>query len=129
MIAGMSPNDHDPQRTESDTFAVFTRTENARAVVLELTGLVDLDSEPVLSRSISAAMDQRPDVLVVDLSQVELLTSAGMAVLLGSHNRAQGQTRFRIVASGNASLRPLQILGLTNVMSVFPTLDEALAAA
>lgn len=124
----MPLNDRDPQ-TESDSFAVFTRADNDRAVVLELTGQVDLGAEPVLSRTIDAAMDQRPNLLVVDLSQVDLLTSAGMAVLLGSHNRAQGQTLFRIVASGEADLRPLEMLGLTKVMSIFPTLDDALAAA
>ena len=119
----MPSNDRSPHR-----FAVFTRTAGAGAVILEVTGQVDLESEPTLSRSIGSAMDQRPDVLVVDLSWVDLLTSAGMAVLLGSHNRTPEQTRFRIVATGKASLRPLQILGLTNVMSIFPTLDEALAA-
>jgi anti-sigma B factor antagonist len=120
----MPSNDRSPH-----TFAVFARTEGAGTVVLEVTGQVDLESEPDLSRSISSALEQSPAVLVVDLSRVALLTSAGMAVLLGSHNRASERTRFRIVATGKASLRPLQILGLTNVMSVFPTLDEALAAA
>jgi anti-anti-sigma factor len=120
----MQPTDQDPQ----STFAVSTRAASPAVVVLEVTGPVDLDAEADLNRSISAAMDLRPEVLIVDISRIELLTSAGMAVLLGSHNRAQGETTFRVVATGKTSLRPLQVLGLTDVMAIYATLDDALAA-
>lgn len=110
----------------SDTFAVVSRTERAGVVVLAVSGEVDLSSAPQLGETISAAMEDRPAVLVVDLTEVEVLTSAGVAVLYGGHNRA-GDTDFRIVASRAPVLRPLQILGLTDIMAVYPATDQALA--
>jgi anti-anti-sigma factor len=120
---------HDNQEEPTGSpFSMSLRTDDPRVEVLTVRGEVDLASAPLLSESLSAAIGRRPEILVVDMSQVEVLTSAGMAVLLGGHNRAQGLTRLRVVASTEATTRPLQLLGLTKVMAVFPTIDQALNA-
>ena len=98
------------------------------AVVLNVAGEIDLATAPQLGDSINAAMEQRPETLVVDLSQVDFLASAGMAVLIGCHQQAKGNLRFRIVASGSATFRPMELTGMTDEISIYPTRDEALSA-
>ena len=98
------------------------------AVVLGVAGEIDLATAPQLGESIKAAMAERPETLVVDLTDVDFLASAGMAVLIGCHQQAKGVLRFRIVASGSATFRPMELTGMTDEISIYPTRDEALAA-
>lgn len=95
-------------------------------VVLNVVGEVDLVSAPVLEQSISTVLERRPEMLVVDLSRVDFLASVGMSVLIGCNAQAGDATRFRLVATGAATFRPLQLTGVTDTISIFPTRDEAL---
>jgi anti-anti-sigma factor len=96
-------------------------------VVLSVAGEVDLLTAPELDKLITAQLEQRPEVLVVDLSDVSFLASAGMSVLIGGNQRAGERTRFRLVAVGNATLRPMELTGIANEFSIHPTRDQALA--
>ena len=84
---------------------------HGEAVVLNVAGEIDLATAPQLGESINAAMEQRPETLVVDLSKVDFLASAGMAVLIGCHQQAQGNIRFRIVATGGTA-RAIRGMGI-----------------
>lgn len=106
-----------------------TVTTRGPAVVLGVTGEVDMLTAAQLEQTITTALDGRPPILVVDLSLVEFLASAGMHVLLVTREVAGGFTRFRVVATGNATLRPLQVAGLTEYIAVFESLDAALIAS
>lgn len=96
------------------------------AVVLHVAGEVDLVTASQLADSINDAMAERPAVLVVDLTDVDFLASAGMAVLMGCHKLAN-DTSFRIVAAGSTTYRPMELTGMTEEISIYPTLDQALA--
>ena len=98
------------------------------AVVLSVSGEIDMVTAPQLGESINAAMDQEPPILVVDLSEVDFLASAGMAVLLGCNQRAKGRIGFRVVAAGNTTFRPMELTGVPDEIAIFPTREEALAA-
>lgn len=98
------------------------------AMVLAVSGEIDLATAPQLGESITEAMAREPKTLVVDLSGVGFLASAGMAVLIGCHQQAKGNIRFRIVATGSATFRPMELTGMTDEMSIYPTRDEALTA-
>ncbi|AYF78846.1 anti-sigma factor antagonist [Nocardia yunnanensis] len=102
-------------------------TERAEATVLTVAGDVDLATAPALENALDAALAGRPTALVVDLSAVSFLASAGMAVLVGAHKRA-GDTRIAVVADGPATSRQLKVTSLDQVFSLHPTLEEALAA-
>jgi len=73
------------------------------------------------------ALAEQPPVLVVDLSRVEFLASPGLTALLTIHRNAGPGTAVRIVASGRATLRPIQLTGLEDSLSLFPTREAALA--
>ena len=82
---------------------------------------------PQLDAAIRAAREKEPTGLIVDLSDAEFLSSAGMHVLVTTHHELTPAARFAVVADGPGTSRPLKITGLTDVIDVFSTLDAALS--
>jgi anti-anti-sigma factor len=96
------------------------------AVVLHVAGEIDIMSEYDLTQAINRALEQAPELLVVDLTHVRFLGPAGLAVLVAARDRASRRTHIRIVAAGLASIRPLEIAGLLTTLAIYPTLQAAL---
>jgi anti-anti-sigma factor len=68
--------------------------------------------------------------LVVDLDQVSFIDSVGLAVLVGTANRAAAHGGSLYVACGRPKFRELfRLAGLDCRIPLASTLDEALAAA
>ena len=99
-----------------------------RTAVVSATGDIDMLSAPALEESIRTALGKDPAALVVDLSAVEFLASAGMGVLVAVHDDVTPDRGFCVVADGPATSRPLKLVGIADIVRVYPTLDEALAA-
>ncbi|GAB4586679.1 STAS domain-containing protein [Nocardia sp. IFM 10818] len=95
--------------------------------VLTVAGEVDLATAPALDSAIDTTLGGKPAALVIDLSEVSFLASAGMAALVAAHQRAGG-TRIAVVADGPATSRQLKMTSLDQVFALHPTLTEALDA-
>jgi anti-sigma B factor antagonist len=115
-----------PTRGFSVKVENFRIEEHGETVVLGAVGEVDLVTAPMLEEAILSALARNPDMVVVDLSEVSFLASVGMSTLIGCNERAGERTRFRLVASGAATLRPLELTGVANTISIYPTRDQAL---
>ena len=92
---------------------------SADAVVrVTAVGEVDSSSAPLLRTELETALDGGDlRELVVDLDGVTFLDSAGLSVLAGAHRRAAGRNvHLRVLASGRAVIRPLQITGLWDLL-------------
>ena len=95
--------------------------------VVSVTGTVDMLTAPQLEEAIGSATKSSPSAVVVDLSRVEFLASAGMGVLVAAKNMLAPAVRFAVVADGPATSRPLKLIGIADVVELFATLDEALS--
>lgn len=107
--------------TKSDVAAV------PEAVVLTVTGALDILTAPSFEQALRETLALRPKGVVIDLTGLEFLASAGLAALVEGHRIAGSITEFAVVAVGPATRRPLQLTGLTDVFGVFATLEEAVA--
>ena len=96
--------------------------------VVRLTGVVDMLTAPDLEKAIAEAAKSSPTAVVVDMTAVEFLASAGMGVLIAAQDELAPAVRFAVVAEGPATSRPLKLVGVTDVVDLYPTLDEALTA-
>jgi anti-sigma B factor antagonist len=96
--------------------------------VLAISGTLDVLTSPELEARISAAVDRSPAGVVVDLSDVDFLGSSAMGALVAAHSDLTPGIRFVIVADGPATSRPLKLVGIADIIDIFATLDEALAA-
>lgn len=96
-----------------------TLTEIGATVTVTVAGEVDSSSAPVLRKELDAALDTCAAEVVVDLCRVDFLDSAGLAALAGAHRRAGIEgVRLRVLASGRAVTRPMQITGLWQLLGV-----------
>lgn len=98
------------------------------ATVLTVAGEVDLATAPALENAIDAILSGKPAALIIDLTAVSFLASAGMATLVAAHQRAGSTTAIAVVAEGPATSRQLKMTSLDQVFALHSTLDAALAA-
>jgi anti-sigma B factor antagonist len=96
-------------------------------VVIAVTGEVDALTAPQLSAAIDEATVGSPAGVVVDLSEVGFLASVGLGLLVTTHEQVTANARFGVVADGPVTRRPITVLGLDSVITLYRTLDEALA--
>ncbi|MGE2837299.1 STAS domain-containing protein [Mycobacterium sp. SMC-4] len=99
-----------------------------RVAVVAVSGVVDMLTSPQLETAIDTALSQQPAGVVIDFTEVEFLASAGMGVLVAAHDKAGSDVAISVVADGPATSRPLKLVGIADIVSLYPSLDEALAA-
>ena len=83
----MTQSDVREARAVTDELTVHSEVRGNTAV-LRFDGDIDLLTAPVANQSIKNALQQAPRALVVDLSGVRFLASAGMAELVIGHRLA-----------------------------------------
>lgn len=98
------------------------------ATVLTVAGEVDLATAPALETAIEGVLGDKPAALIIDLTGVSFLASAGMAALVAAHQRAGAATSIAVVADGPATSRQLKMTALDQVFALHSTLEAALAA-
>lgn len=96
--------------------------------VVTVSGTVDMLTAPQLEAALSPAAVGTAEAVVVDLSAVEFLASAGMGVLVAAHADLAPAVRLVIVADSPTTSRPLKLVGIADLIELFATRDEALAA-
>jgi anti-sigma B factor antagonist len=112
-IAG-SPSD--------DVLMVATRAGVAGVVTLVAVGEVDMFTASLLGSSIRSQLEGQPRELVLDLSAVEFLGSAGLAALVDAQKLARDRNvGLRLIAATRAVIRPLQVTGLIELFTVVDT--------
>ncbi len=95
-------------------------------VVVSVGGSVDMLSAPWLTEAIDSALAKRPAGLIVDMSNVDFLASAGISILVTAHGHSDHSGRFGVVCDGPATYRPLTLMGLDEIIPLYRTLDDAL---
>jgi anti-sigma B factor antagonist len=99
------------------------------AVVVSVRGELDLATVPVLRERLTSVQEVAsvPSPLVVDLSAVTFIGSAGLALLVELNNRCvERGVLLALVATGTVVLRAIEVTALDQVFSVHSSVDEAL---
>lgn len=96
--------------------------------VVTATGEIDMLTAPDLRAEVLGRIDEAR-TLVLDMTGVSFLGSAGLAVLVEASQHAKRRgTAFRVVAVERAVTRPLVATGLGDVFSVYGSVAEAVSA-
>ena len=95
--------------------------------VVSVSGALDLLTSPALEQLLTDTLQAQPAGLIVDLTEVNFLSSAGMQVLVNVHAAPTPDVGFVVVADGRSTSRPLALVGLTEVFDVVATLQAAVA--
>jgi anti-sigma B factor antagonist len=99
-----------------------------RSNVLPLKGEIDLHVSPSVTASLDRIIDKKPERLVVDLSDVTYIDSAGLAALIQAMQKVEGYGgKFRLAGLQETVRSIFEISRLDQVFQIFPDADAALA--
>jgi anti-sigma B factor antagonist len=115
-----------PPHSDRDDFSAHESLVDGLAVV-SVSGSIDMLTAPGLAESLESAVAKRPSGLIVDLSKVEFLGSAGISELMKIRETLGDSIPFCVVADGPATHRPLTLLGINEMMQICRTLDDAVS--
>lgn len=102
-----------------DVITLSTSTSDNGAVTVTVVGEVDTFTAPVLRSTLDTQLEQSPKELIIDLSGVQFLGSAGLAVLVETQKSARSRdVDLRLVATTRAVTRPLEVTGLIDLFTI-----------
>ena len=115
----------------SDLLTVEVGTRGA-AVVVSVRGELDLATVPILRERLESLGEvaAAASPLVIDLTAVTFIGSAGLALLVDQHNKCKERNvPLALVATGSVVPRAIQVTALDQVFTVHETVDAAIAGA
>jgi anti-sigma B factor antagonist len=101
---------------------------DAGGTVVHVAGEVDLTTVPQLDDELTSAERRltAPGPLVLDLTAVTFLASAGLSMVVKHHEQCRATGLELRVVSGNRTVaRTFLITGLNDMLAVFDTLETA----
>ncbi|MFC4563556.1 STAS domain-containing protein [Nocardiopsis mangrovi] len=100
------------------------------ALVLVIDGEIDMATEQLFHKALSAAIDKRPDGRVVlDCARLSFIDSSGLRVLIQGHRMAkQNHSTVSVAAPIDRVAQVLRVTAIDTRVPVFGTVDAALAA-
>ena len=97
--------------------------------VIRVEGELDLSNVSQLRAVVAEQCENRPGVLIFDLSDLIYMDSSGLGVLVGAKRRlAPKEGEVLIITQQNSALKALSISGLDRIIRVFPD-EESLVNA
>jgi anti-sigma B factor antagonist len=98
--------------------------------VLPLEGEIDLHVSPAVTASLNTMIEKKPKQLVVDLSRVTYIDSAGLATFIEGMQKVEAYGGKFALAGLQETVRSIfEISRLDQVFQIYPDVDTALAAA
>jgi anti-sigma B factor antagonist len=95
-------------------------------IVLHIVGEIDAVTAPALTAALARIWATQPGVVVLDMSEVGFLGTAGLSELLNAAERAEAtHASLRLVGGPRCVERALQVAGLSSRLPVCPDLEQA----
>lgn len=119
MTASDLPSPTTAAGATEDVLALSTRADEDGGVTVSATGDIDAYTAPLLMTGLDSQLQRGRPRLVVDLSGVQFLGSAGMAALVETQKSADARgIDLRLIATTRAVLRALEVTGLAQLFAV-----------
>ena len=100
----------------------------SRSNVVSLKGEIDLHVSPTVTAELNGIIDRKPERLVVDLSEVSYIDSAGLAALIQAMQKVEGYGGKFMLSGLQETVRSIfEISRLDQVFQIFPDAEAALA--
>jgi anti-sigma B factor antagonist len=116
---------HDDMKKEPSSSVPTER--QSRSNVLPLKGEIDLHVSPTMTGLLNDMIGKKPERLVVDLSDVSYIDSAGLAALIEAMQKVEAYGGKFMLAGLQETVRSIfEISRLDQVFQIFPNADAAL---
>ena len=90
---------------------------NAEETIIEVAGRLDTITAPALDKAINEDIDGTKN-LVLDLKNLEYISSAGLRVLLSMQKKIQQKGSLKVVNAGENIMEVFKITGFVDVLNI-----------
>jgi anti-sigma B factor antagonist len=105
----------------------ITNDPQADAVIVRFEGSLDTNTAPQAQQHFDALVDEGSTQLVVDFTDVDFVSSAGLRVLLATAKRLRPDGSLRLFGLNPSVREVFDVSGFSTIFAVFD--DEASALA
>ena len=105
----------------------ITTREFKRCAVVEVSGRIDSATAPDLAEAFGDLINEGQCNLVLDMSDVDFISSAGLRVLIDTQKKCQGQNRGRLVLA-EVPEHIYEAFDLAGFVALFDFYDERIEA-
>jgi anti-sigma B factor antagonist len=104
-------------------------SEMKRVLLVEIAGRVDSVTASELGEELNQSIDKGKNRIVLDLNQVEYMSSAGLREMVAALKRVQhGSGDIRIANPSERVHEVLELAGLDQIFKIFPSQVEAVGS-
>jgi anti-anti-sigma factor len=97
------------------------------AVVVVIKGRLDAVSSPVLEKEIETLTAVGDNRLIMDLSELNYISSSGLRIILGGAKRLKAMQGCLLIASLRSMIKEVfDVSGFSSIIPIFDSTDEAL---
>ena len=112
--------------------------EPVSVTILHLAGRINLSNTQTLERMAGEALDHGAQAMILDLTEVPSITSAGLRAIQAIYKRVEGgppaggssedrrSTHLKLVTPSSQVLRVLHTAGFDQYLHIFATVPDAL---
>src|SRR6516162_5039381 len=112
---------------KKDPASSNTTPLQSRSKIVPLNGEIDLHVSPTVTATLNDVIDKKPERLVVDLSEVSYIDSAGLAALIQAMQKVEAYGGKFMLSGLQETVRSIfEISRLDQVFQIFPDANAAL---
>ena len=90
---------------------------NAEETMIELVGRLDTTTAPVLDKTISSDIEGTKS-LILDLKNLEYISSAGLRVLLGAQKKMQKIGSMKVINVCEEVMEVFEMTGFADILTI-----------
>lgn len=108
----------------------FTETEVGAGSILAARGRVDSSNAGLFEEQLVAAQSRGPSVLIIDFTEIEYMSSAGLRVLLMTAKKTKAAGSRLILCGLSDHIREVfDVSGFSVIFTICDTREDALSTA
>jgi len=104
----------------------LTHTPMTRVDLLIAEGTINSETAPQFEQALEERLDKGTSNLILDLEQVDYMSSAGLRAMVAAYKRAKSQGGTLVLAAPSDRVR--EVLDLGGLIEVFPIYEDRLSA-
>jgi len=109
--------------------ALVADPQQVPAVVVALPAEIDMANADRAGQQLGSAIAPGVRTVIADMVGTRFCDSSGISMLVRAHGQAAANgTELRLVVASPAVLRTLTLVGLDQLLAIYPSLSQALAA-
>jgi anti-sigma B factor antagonist len=109
--------------------AVVAGPQHLPAVVVAVPAAIDMASAGRVGQQLGSAFTPGVRTVIADMTATTFCDSSGISMLVRARKQAAANnTQLRLVVGSAAVLRALTLVGMDDLLPIYPSLSQALAA-